>query len=292
MKKKRSLASVIPDLLIVLFNCLVIVVTLYPFIYVLSMSVSDPVAAMKQEIFLLPKGINFGAYKMVLEDPTIWNSYYNTLWYTIVGTTISVLLTVTVAYPLSRKRFFARNAIMMFITFTMFFSGGLIPQYVLVNALHMYNTRWAIVLPTAISAYNVIVARTFFEGLPESMYEAARIDGASEVKTLFKIIVPLSMPIISVLILFYAVGLWNSYFPALIYLADETKQPLQLFMYKLLVKGQESMTDGMADSFERSLIGSQLKYAAIIVSILPIICVYPFLQKYFVQGVMVGAVKE
>lgn len=288
----KRITNKIPDILIVLFNCLVIAVTLYPFLYVFSMSISDPVAAMRQEIVLFPKGFSLSAYKMVIENPDVWSSYYNTIWYTVVGTTISVLLTVTVAYPLSRKNFCARNFIMMFITFTMFFNGGLVPQYMLVNSLGLYDTRWAIILPTAVTAYNVIVARTFFAGLPESMIEAAKIDGASELKTLVKVVVPLSMPIISVLILFYAVNLWNSYFPAMIYLSDESKQPLQLFMQKLLIEHQETMMDGLLNAYDRSLVGSQLKYAAIIVTILPIICVYPFLQKYFVQGVMVGAVKE
>ena len=288
----KKITNKIPDILIILFNCLVIAVTLYPFLYVFSMSISDPVAAMRQEIVLFPKGFSLSAYKMVIENPDVWSSYYNTIWYTVVGTIISVLLTVTVAYPLSRKNFCARNFIMMLITITMFFNGGLIPQYMLVNSLGLYDTRWAIILPTAVTAYNVIVARTFFAGLSESMIEAAKIDGANELQTLVKVVVPLSMPIISVLILFYAVSLWNSYFPAMIYLSDESKQPLQLFMQKLLIQQQETMMDGLLNAYDRSLVGSQLKYAAIIVTILPIICVYPFLQKYFVQGVMVGAVKE
>ncbi len=292
MKTTKNFGEKIADLFIVLFNCIIVAITLYPFIYVLSMSISDPVSAMRQEIVLLPKGFSLDAYKLVLESSDIWNGYYNSIWYTVVGTLISVLLTITAAYPLSRKTFFARNPIMLLITFTMFFNGGLIPQYMVVNSLHLYNTRWAVILPTAVSAYNVIVARTFFETLPESLHEAAKIDGANDITILMKIITPLSKPIIAVLVLFYAVAQWNAYFPALIYVKDEARQPIQMFLYKILVQQQESLMDGMTNSYERSLVGAQLKYAAIMVTILPIICVYPFLQKYFVQGVMIGAVKE
>lgn len=292
MKIRKSFGEKISDIIIILINCLVIIITLYPFIFVISMSISDPVYAMRQEVFFLPKGFSTEAYKIVFENPDIWTSYYNTIWYTLVGTVINVILTVMAAYPLSRKSFFARNHIMVFIAFTMFFSGGLIPSYIIVNNLHLYNTRWAIILPGAVSAFNVIMARTFFETIPESLQESAKIDGANEMKILTSLILPLSKPIIAVLVLFYAVGHWNSYFSSLIYLSDAKLQPLQLYLYKILVKQQESLMEGMVDQYERALVGTQVKYAAIIVTILPIIFIYPFLQKYFVKGVMIGAVKE
>lgn len=291
MKLKKTMAEYVSDTVIVLLNCLVVIITLYPFIYVISMSISDPIYAVRQEITFLPKGFSMEAYKLVFENPDIWRSYYNTIWYTVVGTIINVILTILAGYPLSRRGFFARNSIMMFIAFTMFFSGGLIPTFIIVNKLHLYNTRLALILPGAVSAFNIIIARTFFEGIPESLQESAKIDGASEMKILLKIILPLSKPIMAVLVLFYAVGHWNGYFSALIYLPNADLQPIQLYLYKILIRQQDSLIEGVTDQFERSLVGTQVKYAAIMVVILPIIFIYPFLQKYFVKGVMVGAIK-
>lgn len=292
MKLQRSFGEKLSDAAIVIFNLLIVAVTLYPFLYVVSMSISDPVYAMRQEVFLFPKGFSTEAYKIVFENPDIWKSYYNTVWYTVVGTTISVVLTAAAGYVLSRKGFFARTPIMFFIAFTMFFSGGLIPIFLIVNGLGLYDTRWAIVLPGAVGAFYIIMARTFFEGIPESLQESAKIDGANEMRILVSIMLPLSKPILAVLVLFYAVGYWNSYFAALIYLSDAKLQPLQLYLYKILVKQEASLMEGMNDHFERALVGAQIKYAAIIVAILPIIFIYPFLQRFFVKGVMIGAIKE
>lgn len=265
---------------------------LYPFVYTFSMSISSPVYAVQNVIVLLPKGFSLESYKLVFRDSEIWRSYYNTLWYTGVGTSINVFLTVLSAYPLSKKQYFLRNTLMIFVAFTMFFSGGLIPSFILVTQLGLYNTRWAIILPGAISAWNLILARTFFESIPESMDEAAVIDGASQLRILTRIYLPLSMPIIAVLVLFYAVGHWNSYFSALLYLPDKTLQPMQLYLRKVLtMANNEIIGSQMAIGYERSLATMQLKYTVVIVTILPIICVYPFLQKYFVKGVMIGAIK-
>lgn len=291
MEIRKTFGEKVSDAIIVLINCLVIIITLYPFIYVISMSISDPVHAMRQEVFFLPKGFSTGAYEMVFENPDIWISYYNTLWYTVVGTVLNIIFTVLAAYPSSRKDFFARNYIMVFIAFTMFFSGGLIPTYMIVNGMGLYNTRWAIILPGLVGAFYIIMARTFFETIPDSLQESAKIDGANELKILTKIMLPLSKPILAVLVLFYAVGHWNSYFSALIYLSDAKLQPIQLYLYKILVKQQESLMEGITDQYARASIGMQVKYAAIMVTILPIIFIYPFLQKYFVKGVMIGAVK-
>ena len=280
------------DAVIVFLLFFIIVITLYPFIYVLSMSISDPIYAIKQEIWLLPKGFSLGAYKMCFENPDIWNSYYNTIWYAVVGTCINILMTIIAAYPLSRRTFFAKDFFMMGIAFTMFFGGGLIPAFLLIKNLGLYNTRWAMVIPGAVGAYYIIIARTYFETIPESLQESAKIDGANDITILFRIFIPLCKPIIAVLILFYAVGHWNSYFSALIYLPNVKLQPLQLYLVKILIQNQMSMMSGMTDQYERTLYAVQLKYAAIIVSILPIICTYPFLQKYFVKGVMIGAIKQ
>lgn len=280
-------------LLAVKLICLItVMITLYPFIYVVSMSISSKEAAISQSVWLLPIGFSLDSYKMVFQNPDIWISYYNTIWYAVFGTIINVVMTYLAAYPLSRKKFFLRNQLMVMISFTMFFSGGLIPSFLLMKALHLYNTRWVMILPGAVSAWYVIIARQYLYTIPESMHECATIDGAGEFKIMTRIFIPLCKPILAVLILFYAVGHWNSYFNALLFLTDKNLQPLQLYLVKVIVQNSEEAIRNIPGGFERSLYAVQLKYAIIIVTILPILCVYPFLQKYFVQGVMIGAIKE
>ena len=289
---KEAVSDRILYIITVIIMLAAFIVTLYPFLYVLSMSLSDQGAVLRQEVWLFPKGLNLHSYEKVFADPAIWTAYGNTLFYTIAGTILNVFMTCMMAYPLSRKQFWGRNTISMLVVFTMLFSGGMIPNFLLIKNLGLYNTRWALILPGAISAYNLFLARTYFSGLPNSLVESASIDGATEATILRKIIVPLSMPIIAVLTLFYAVGHWNSYFNALLYIPDIKKQPLQMFLVKLLVLEQDLMAEGGADALELTLQAMQTKYATIIVVILPILCVYPFLQKYFTQGVMIGAIKE
>ena len=288
---KRSFGSIMGDVLIYGFGVLVIIVTLLPFIHVVAMSVSDPLMASKGEIYLIPHGINFNAYKLVVQNASFWNSYGNTLWIVFFGTLVNTFLTITLAFSLSRRTFFLRRTLMKLITFTMFFSGGLIPLFILVNKLGLYNSRWAVILPYAISTYNLIVCRTFFEGIPENLAEAAVIDGANDVSILFRVYLPLSKAILAVLVLFYAVGHWNSYFPALLYISKQNLQPVQVYLVRVLIQDSEALADEGSAGFSRALIVEQLKYAVIMVTILPIICLYPFLQKYFVQGVMIGAIK-
>lgn len=288
---RRSPATIAGDVIIYGVGLLVILITLVPLIHVLAMSVSDPLLVSKQEIYLIPRGINFDAYGMVMENRSFWNSYGNTLWIVFFGTLVNVALTVTMAYPLSRRDFFLRRPLMLLVTFTMFFSGGLVPTFITVNKVGLYNSRWAVILPFAISTYNLIVCRTFFESIPESLAEAARIDGANDIQILFKIILPLSHAIIAVLVLFYAVGHWNSYFPAMLYLSKSDLQPVQVYLMRVLIQDSEALADEGSAGFSRALIVEQLKYAVIIVTILPIVCLYPFVQKYFVQGVMIGAIK-
>lgn len=269
---------------------LVICATFYPFLYILSASISDTGPLGRGEVWLLPKGLNFSAYKLVIEDEKIWRSYYNTIWYVVVGTAFNLILTTITAYPLSRKKFAARNTLMLLIAFTMFFSGGLVPSYLLVKTLHLINTRWALILPAAISTWNLIIMRTFFENIPDSLHEAATIDGCSEPKIMFKIFIPLSLPVIAVMVLFYAVAHWNSYFAAMIYLNTEKYQPLQILLRKILI--QYDQNDVLQDVNQgRDVVGLSVRYATIMVSTLPILLVYPFLQKYFVKGVMIGAIK-
>ena len=284
---KDRILSILFDLLILLIMLLVIVVCLYPLVYVLSMSISDPLAAARREVWLLPKGFSVSSYQIIFENQQVWRSYYNTIYYTVFGTIINVVMTIILAYPLSRRNFFLRNPISIMVTFTMFFGGGLVPSFILINQLGLYNTRWAILIPSAISAYNMIIAKTFFQSIPESLIESAKLDGASDLRILFSIVFPLSMPIISVLVLYYAVGHWNSYFPALLYLNDADLQPLQLYLRRILIENTGELSGDMAISVDKSLAAMQLKYSIIIVSTLPILCIYPFLQKYFVKGVMI-----
>ncbi len=279
------------DMIVRTIMVIISAVTLYPFIYVISMSISSPMSVLNQEVFLFPKGFSIKSYGLLFENKEIWQSYYNTLWYTAVGTSVNMVMTVLAAYPLSRKSFCGRNSLTFFITFTMFFSGGLIPLYITINKLGLYDTRWAMILPGAVSAFNIIIARTYFQGIPDSLYESAYIDGANDIRILRSIILPLSKPIISVLAMFYAVGHWNSFFPATLYLPSKELQPIQIFLRKILIMENGEMAGDMSIGIERSQIIEQLKYSSIVITILPIILIYPFLQKHFIKGVMVGAIK-
>ena len=290
--RRSSLSGNFADALIYLFMIFVIGITLYPFIYVLSMSISNPVYVINNSVWLYPKGFSLEAYAKVFDNPDVWISYSNTVFYTAVGTAVNILLTIFAAYPLSRRGFVLRTPIMFLILFTMFFGGGLIPLFMLVNQIGLYDTRWIIILLSAVSAYYIIIARTFLQGLPESLQESARIDGANDIVILFKVVIPLSKPILAVLALFYAVGHWNSYFNALLFLSSPNLQPISLYLVKVLVQNSGALMAGMEQDINRALFSVQLKYALIIVTILPILILYPFLQKHFVKGVMIGSVKE
>lgn len=256
------------------------------------MSISDPENVINQSVWLFPKGFSLEGFKLVFATGSFWTSYLNTIFYTIAGTAINVTLTVMVSYALSRKSFSLRKPIMMLIVFTMLFSGGLIPTFILVNNLGMYDTRWALLLPNAVAAWNVIIATTFFRTLPVELEESAKIDGANDLTILFRIMIPLSMPIIAVLTLFYAVGHWNSYFNAMLYLPSPDLQPLQLYLMKVLVQLSGDTAANMQTGLSRTALVEQFKYASIVVTVLPIVCVYPFLQKHFVKGVMIGSLKD
>jgi len=269
------------------------VVTLYPFLYVTFASLSDATSFLQHRGLLLsPVGFDLGAYKAVFDNPMIATGYKNTLLYVVLGTTINLVMTAIGAYVLSRPKLYFKNIMMFFIVITMVFQGGLIPTYLLVNDLGMMNTMWALLIPGAINTFNMIIMRTSFQSVPVSLEESAKMDGASDWTVLFKIIIPLSMPVIAVMILWYAVGHWNSYFSALVYLRNREDYPLQLVLREILIANNtDSMMTGAA-SDDKYAIGETIKYATIIISTLPIICLYPFLQKYFVKGVMIGAIKE
>ncbi|MDQ1913577.1 carbohydrate ABC transporter permease [Paenibacillus sp. GD4] len=273
---------------------LITVIVMYPLLFVLSASVSEPSVVARGQLWLLPKGINFVGYERVFQNKEILSGYMNTIVYTLVGTAINLVLTICAAYPLSRADFRGRHVITAFIVFTMFFSGGLIPTYLLVKKLGMLNTLWAMVIPNAIAVYNVIIMRTFFQSsIPFEIQEAASIDGCSNFRILLRVVLPLSMPIIAVMVLFYAVGHWNAFFQALIYLSDRGKYPLQLILREILIQGQmAAMIDMADDSLAKKLMEVEvIKYAVVVIANLPVLLLYPFLQKYFVKGVMIGALK-
>lgn len=274
----------------------VLFITLYPLIYILSASISMPIYVNNGEMWLLPKGITFDGYERVFQDQRIITGYWNTICYTVVGTVINLIMTFVCAYPLSRKDLFGRKVITTFITFTMFFGGGLIPTYLLIKNLGMLNSFWVMVIPGAISVWNVIIARTYFQTLPEALQEAAIIDGCNNFKLFTLIILPLSAPIVAVLALYYGIAHWNSFFGALIYISDRKLYSLQLILREILV--QQQMSDAMLSSGvnldtmqKQAEMADVIKYAVMIVASLPVLLVYPFLQKYFIKGILVGSIK-
>ncbi|WP_145945493.1 carbohydrate ABC transporter permease [Paenibacillus sp. Y412MC10] len=293
MLHKRSLGEWIFSGINTCFLILLCFVTLYPFLYVLFASLSDPTEMARfRGMLFYPKGFNLEAYKAVMDNPMILTGYRNTIFYVAGGTAINLFMTTLGAYALSRRNVYFSNSIMFMIVITMVFNGGLIPSFLLVNSLGMLDTPWALLLPGAVSSFNLIIMRTAFQAVPVSLEESARIDGANDWTIMSRIIVPLSMPVIAVMILWYAVGHWNSYFSALIYLRDRELFPLQLVLREILISNStDSMTTDAAAS-DRLDIGITIKYATIIISTLPILCLYPFLQKYFVHGVLIGALKE
>lgn len=271
-----------------------LVVVLYPLLYVVNASVSDPAAIMTGQVRLLPVGFNLAGYEAVFKSRQVWTGYYNSIIYASVGTVINVVLTIMVAYPLSRPDFRGRNVIMFMITFTMLFNGGLIPTYLLVRDLGMVNTRWAMLIPNAIAVWNVIITRTYFQAtIPKELLESAHMDGCSNVRFISAIVLPLSRAIIAVIALFYAVSHWNAFFNALIYLRDQRLVPLQIVLRSILLMNQvdpEMMTDvDRAQGLE--FLAEMLKYSLIVVASAPVIALYPFVQKHFVKGVMIGSIK-
>jgi putative aldouronate transport system permease protein len=281
------------DVSVTVIGVMILVIVLVPLIFVLSASFSDPDLVLKGKVLLWPKGFTLNAYKMAFENDDIWLGYRNTIFYTIVGTMINIVMTVMAAYPLSRKEMKGRRFFTLLVLFTMYFNGGLIPTYLLVRDLGMYDTVWAILIPTAISTYNLIVAKSFFEqSIPIELYEAARLDGCGNVRTLFSIVLPLSKAILAVLVLYYGVERWNAYFDALVYLRSEDLHPLQIVLRNILLLSQTeqmgSNSVGMGDKVKTM---EAIKYAVIVISSVPILMLYPLAQRYFVNGVMIGAVK-
>ncbi|ADL41553.1 binding-protein-dependent transport systems inner membrane component [Caldicellulosiruptor obsidiansis OB47] len=292
--KKRSIGEVLFDTINYIFLGLICFTMLYPMVYVIFASLSDPLKLMAYRGPLLkPIDFTIKAYKLLLNYPMIWIGYRNTIIYVVLGTTLNIFLTTMGGYVLSRKYLKLKNLIMFFIVFTMYFSGGMIPTYVVVQSLGMIDTIWAMIIPGAISTMNLIIMRTGFLSVPDSLEESARMDGAGDWTILFRIMIPLAMPTIAVMILFYAVGHWNAFFNAILYLRRRELYPLQLVLREILIMGDTTyMETGVSDADDRLALTRLIKYAAIVVSTVPILCIYPFLQKYFVKGVMIGAIKE
>lgn len=292
--KKISQDSVVYFINYILL-ALLLVAVMYPIIYIISCSFSSGNALMTGKVKLLPVEPTLQSYKAVFKYQSIWTGYLNSIIYAVVGTVISMVMTLLAAYPLSRDDFRGKKIYMFIILFTMMFSGGLIPTYLLIKNLGMMDTIWAVVLPGAVSAYNIIVARTFFDNtIPKELYEAAEMDGCSDFRFFITIVLPLSTPIIAVLSLWVIVGLWNSYFGPMIYLNSQDKYPLQLVLRKILLLSQVNLNQSNIDPEtirKNQYLGEMLKYGTIIVSTLPLMIVYPFVQKYFVKGVMIGSVK-
>ncbi|CAH1202053.1 L-arabinose transport system permease protein AraQ [Paenibacillus allorhizoplanae] len=274
--------------------CLFTLSVLYPLIYVLSASFSSSTAVISGRVWLWPVDITLQGYEAVFKNNRVWVGFANSLFYAVVGTIINVIMTLIAAYPLSRKDFYIRNGVMALFVFTMMFGGGLIPNYLLIKELGMLDTRWALIIPGVMSVMSVIIARTYFQTtIPDEILEAAHLDGCSDYKFLVKIVAPLSGPIIAVLSLFYAVGHWNTYFAALLYLKSPDLFPLQIILREVLVKNtfdEEIITD-VVGAAQREGMRELLKYSLIVIATIPVLVVYPFIQRHFVKGMMIGSLK-
>lgn len=275
-------------------SVIVLAVVLYPMLLVVSASFSSPTAILNGEVLLLPVRPSLMAYERVLKNELILSGFFNSVVYTLIGCVISLVLNVLAAYPMSRRDFGGRGLLTVVVTITMFFSGGIVPSYLVIKELKMLNSMWAVILPSALSAWNIILMRTFFQtGVPYELSEAGRLDGCSNFRLLTQIILPLSKPILAVIGLYYGVAYWNSYFSALLYLSSSAKYPLQLVLRDILLREDMSnMLDTVSEtSADTLLMITVLKYAVCVVASAPVIALYPFLQKYFVKGALIGAIK-
>ena len=299
MKKKASIQNQLSDKVFYLLNGIFLVVCFlivaFPIINVVSQSFSSPKAIISGKVFLWPVDLNFDAYLNVFKSRMLMSGYMNSILYTAVGTMINIVMTIAIAYPLSRKDFVGRGVITAYFVFTMIFSAPLIPTYLNIKALGMLDKFWVMVIPGAISVYNMVIARTFFQNtIPTELFESSELDGATDMQVLTKIVLPLSKPILAVLVLYYAIAHWNSYFDGLIYLSTETKFPLQVVLRNLLASAQmleEMAGTSSAQDVQKLAAVEGMKYAVIVFGSIPVVVLYPFVQKYFVKGVMIGSVK-
>ena len=298
MKTAKFRYMSMPDKIFTIFNytilTLVLIVIAYPLIFVVSASFSDPQAVIRGDVLLLPVNPTLRGYQAVFKNGKILTGFMNSVFYLVVGTLLNLVMTMLCAYPLSRKEFKARGFISLFFVFTMYFSGGMVPTYILVNKLGLLNTRLAMIIPTAMSTYNMIICRTYIvNSIPDELYEASQMDGCTPFKYMMKVIVPLSKPILAVLTLYYGVAKWNDYFNAMLFLYKDELQPLTIIMKEILIMGKVDMTQVTDASAVSKLQGMSelLKYSTMVVATLPVLMLYPLIQKHLVKGVMIGAVK-
>ena len=297
VKAKSKIRDTGLDLVFIIFLrlilALILVALLYPLIFVLSASISDPSAVMAGKVVLFPVGFTLRAYKAVLDYAQIWVGFSNSLFYTAAGTLVNLVVTILAGYALSRKDLVGRNFFVFLFAFTMLFNGGIVPTYLVVNQLGLINTRWALIIPQALSVWNLLITVTYFRtSIPIELLEAAQLDGCSDFQYLVKVVIPLSAPIVAVLALFYAVGHWNEYFSALLYLNNQSLYPLQIMLRNILVQNQVDFTMIDISSYAaRQAMRELLKYALIVVASVPVLLIYPLVQKYFIKGIMIGAIK-
>lgn len=292
--KNSSTGDKIFVILVYVFLIAVFLIILYPLIYIVSASFSDSQAVISGRVKLLPVDVTLKGYKAVFKNGKIITGFANSLFYMVVGTILNLIMTVLCAYPLSRKEFVHRNKIAALFVFTMYFSGGMVPTYMVVSNLNLIDTRWAMIIPSAMSTYNMIIARTYMvNSIPDELYEAAQMDGCTPFKYLIRVIIPLSKPILAVLTLYYGVTRWNSYFDAMLYLNDQKLQPLTIVLREILIQNKidYTMLTDVGAAAELQGMTELLKYSTIVVASVPVLIIYPFVQKYFVKGVMIGAVK-
>lgn len=292
-KIKEGPASVLFDAVNVLLLAVIVVVTVYPILYVIFASFSNGDRLLAHSGLLWkPLGFTAAGYKMVFKDPMIVRGYLNTIFVVVVGSFVSMAITVLASYFLARKEVVGQKAIMIYIIITMFFSGGMIPFYFTVRSLGLYNSIWALVFPSAVNTFNLIVMKTNFQGVPDGLIEAAVLDGADHFIILASVVLPLVKPILAVISLYYIVGRWNEWFYAMMFLQDRVKYPLQLVLRGILIANDTNAMSAGTGFGDQEAVSESIKYGVIVVATVPILCIYPFLQKYFVKGTMVGAVKE
>ncbi len=291
--RKRSIGDWVFDTANYIFMVFAALVALYPFLHVIFSSFSDSTLLVKHTGLMFgPAGFSLAGYKAVLQNKEVYIGYANTIFYVVVGTTFSTLITAIMAYPLSHPRLKYRKFLMKMIVVTMFFSAGMIPTYMVVRNLGMLNTRWSVIIPGVINTYNVLIMRSSFASVPASLEESARLDGANEFQSFIKIILPNVKATVAVIVLYYGVGLWNSWFSALLYITDRNKYPLQLFLREILIKSSSQEMGNYAVTADTAFLEEVIKHATTVVATVPILAIYPFVQKYFIKGAMIGAVKE
>ncbi|MCL2834885.1 MAG: carbohydrate ABC transporter permease [Treponema sp.] len=294
MRVRQSKSDIIFDCINLTLLTIILIIVLYPLIYVVSASLSQPLAVFQGKMWLLPVGFTTDAYTRVFQNKGILNGYLNTIIYAVVGTSFNVIMTIMGAYPLSRKDFYGRKLLTAFITITMFIQAGLIPNYLVIRSLKLIDTFWVMIFPRAIVVYNLIVMRSFFQNtIPDELYESAFIDGASNTRALLNIVLPLSAPVLAVMILLYGVDHWNAYFHPLLYLSTRSRFPLTLILREILIMNDFSdmISTGNETIADLQLRVESMKYAVIVIASAPVLALYPFLQRYFVKGVMLGAIK-